>query len=146
MEKTDYTLEDLEEITGLSRRTLQNYIGMGILKGSLEGGKRIFARSQAETFLNDPYLWLALGAKQNGLIADFLSSQPAKPAICSVVSLPMEDSSEANGLSRRICAFLAEKPQRVSFNFRYEAKKKASVIVLVGGIPQVQSVLKFIQG
>jgi hypothetical protein len=119
---------------------------MGILKGSLEGGKRTFAQNQAETFLNDPYLWPALRAKQNELIADFLSSQPGKPAICSIISLPMKDSSEANELSRRICAFLAERPQGIRFNFRYEAKKKASMVVLVGAIPQVQSVLDFLKG
>ncbi len=146
MEKNVYTFEDIEEITGLSRRTLQNYRRIGVLKGNSESGKRAFTKEETEAFMNDPYIFPALRAKQNEMVADFLSVRPSQAEICAIVLLPVENSAKANEISQNICSFLKKDALSLSFSFLFEARNKTAKIVLKGGLAQVQNVLKFVNG
>lgn len=67
-----YTLSQLALITGLTERTLRNYIISGILEGEKINGKWHFTSEQVDRFICHPSVRPSIVAKQNALIYDFL--------------------------------------------------------------------------
>jgi hypothetical protein len=129
-----YSFEDLEDITGLSRRTLQNYLRMGILTGETQEGKKAFSAEQIKQLFDSPFAWPAIKAKKNQLIDDFLTAEHHSPEICSIVSLPMDSSEKANAASRAVCDYLKAEKTALFFNFVFEKRKKSAQIVFRGGV------------
>ena len=68
-----YTIEQLSMITGLSTRTLRNYLKSGLLQGSKETGIWKFTEQQVSDFITHPAVYPSIQTKQNAVVYDFLS-------------------------------------------------------------------------
>ena len=67
-----YNLKDLSLITGLTERTLRNYLNTGILIGEKCDGAWRFTEEQIGDFLMNPYVKPAVKAKRNAILYDYL--------------------------------------------------------------------------
>ena len=87
-----YLIKHLTLITGLTDRTIRNYLNMGILQGDKINGLWHFTPEQVEEFLRHPAVRPSILAKHNALIYDFLA-ESKKPAaqICITLDLPDVD-------------------------------------------------------
>ena len=88
------TLNDVCLITGLTDRTIRNYISIGILKGKKTNGIWYFSPEDVEEFVQHPSVRPSLQAKRNGYIYDFIMN-PSKEhhRCCIILDLPNEDES-----------------------------------------------------
>lgn len=87
-----YVINHLVLITGLSDRTIRNYLSQGILEGELINGMWHFTPEQVENFLTHPSVRPSILAKHNGLVYDFLlENKRATRQICVILDLPGED-------------------------------------------------------
>lgn len=90
-----YVLGHLKLITGLSERTLRNYISLGLLNGEKINGVWHFTSEQVEAFLSDPAVRPSILAKKNALIYDFLLDRKKKDEqLCIVWDIPIGDGKE----------------------------------------------------
>ena len=60
-------------ITGLTSRTLRNYLKSGLLQGRKETGLWQFTEQQVSAFITHPAVYPSIQAKQNAIVYDFLS-------------------------------------------------------------------------
>lgn len=91
--KEFYTIADVVKITGLSDRTIRNYISQNILCGEKVNGVWQFTAEQLGNFMNDSNVLPGIRAKKNALVYDFLvQNRRSEPEMCLMVDLPSRDS------------------------------------------------------
>lgn len=111
-----YLIRHLVMFTGLTDRTLRNYIASGILQGEKINGLWHFSVEQVESFIRHPAVRPSILAKQNSAVYDFLlESSKDAPAACMILDLPGRDRQEvAEYFCDRICK---EEFQQIQFSF-----------------------------
>ena len=67
-----YVINHLVMFTGLTDRTIRNYIATGILKGEKINGLWHFTPEQVDEFVRHPAVRPSILAKNNSLVYDFL--------------------------------------------------------------------------
>lgn len=67
-----YTLNNIATMTGLTTRTLRNYIQMGLLTGEKVDGAWRFSEEQLYAFMGHPTVRQGMHAKQNAIVTNFL--------------------------------------------------------------------------
>ena len=130
MNKT-YTINDLSLISGLTTRSLRNYIKDGLLKGDKPDGNWAFTDRQITEFLSHPSVKPSIQAKNKAIVFDFLSDEDKKEhASCVILDYVME-THHANHLCAVLCKSINETSyQHVRFSFEY--KKRTARITLSG--------------
>jgi len=90
-----YLIKHLTLITGLTDRTIRNYLTLGILQGEKINGLWHFTAEQVEEFLRHPAVRPSILAKQNSLIYDFLAaSKKTANETCMILDLPGTDAEK----------------------------------------------------
>ena len=84
-----YTLGHLTQFTGLTDRTLRNYLSSGLLQGEKINGVWHFTPEQVQALITHPGVRPAVLAKNNAIIYDFLlESKRRTPECCIILDLP----------------------------------------------------------
>lgn len=95
MENKYYLISDLVQFTGLSDRTLRNYISAEILRGEKQNGIWNFSLEQVESFIRHPAVRPSILAKQNAAVYDFLLDQKRTASeMCVILDLPEKSEDE----------------------------------------------------
>ena len=90
-----YLINHLVLITGLTDRTIRNYISSGILDGEKINGIWHFTPEAVDAFLTHPVVRPSILAKQNGAVYDFLlDTKKTSSQICVILDLPGRDKRE----------------------------------------------------
>lgn len=92
MEEKLYLISHLTLITGLSDRTIRNYIASGILKGEKINGMWHFAPEEVDSFIKNPAVRPSIIAKNNSVVYDFmLDDAKNTEAVCVILDIPGAD-------------------------------------------------------
>ena len=87
-----YVINHLVMFTGLSDRTIRNYIASGILQGEKINGLWHFTSEQVEEFVRHPAVRPSIWAKNNGLVYDFLlDTKKTGQEMCVILDTPCAD-------------------------------------------------------
>ena len=87
-----YVINHLVMFTGLSDRTIRNYIASGILQGEKIKGLWHFTPEQVEEFVRRPAVRPTILAKNNGLVYDFLlDRKKTGQEMCVILDTPCAD-------------------------------------------------------
>lgn len=90
-----YNINSMTLITGLTDRTVRNYISSGILQGEKINGLWHFSPEQVEAFLCHPAVRPSILAKQNAIVYDFLlEGRKTAQQACIILDLPGADRKE----------------------------------------------------
>ena len=91
-----YTLGNLKDFTGLTDRTLRNYLTMGILQGEKRNGVWHFTAEQVNEFISHPTVRPSIVAKNNASVYDFLlGREDTENQCCTVLDLPKNQRKNA---------------------------------------------------
>lgn len=115
-----YVLNHLVQFTGLTDRTLRNYISSGLLQGEKINGMWHFTPEQFEAFLAHPAVRSSILSRNHSLVYDFLldMKKPAEQA-CIVLDIPQGD---ARAVSEFFCYRINQDgPADVRFAFHMHA-------------------------
>ena len=87
-----YVINHLVRFTGLTDRTIRNYIATGILQGEKINGLWHFTPEQVDDFVRHPAVRPSILAKNNSLVYDFLlEDKKKKQEICIILDIPYKD-------------------------------------------------------
>lgn len=87
-----YVLGHLVQFTGLTDRTLRNYLASGILEGEKIEGIWHFTPEQVERFVRHPAVRPSILAKNNALVYDFLlDAHKTSQETCVILDVPGGD-------------------------------------------------------
>ena len=129
MEEKLYLISHLVLITGLSDRTIRNYIASGILKGEKINGIWHFTPEEVDVFIKNPAVRPSIIAKNNSLVYDFMLNDSKKEKeACVILDLPKADIKEtAEFFCYRISSGNFE-----NINFSFDGYAKTPRIILKG--------------
>ena len=135
-----YNLNEVAMITGLTTRTLCNYLKLDLLKGEKVDGNWSFSVEDLEAFLSNPVVRQAIAAKRNAVVYDFLSDSFKKSnRICAILDFPI-DREEAMETAAFFCEMINKNGSDISFKFNME--NHFARFILSGTEDQVSGLMK----
>lgn len=133
-----YLLSHLVLISGLTDRTLRNYISSGILQGEKINGLWHFTPEQVEEFLTHPAVRPSILAKQNGAVYDFLGdTHKTTCEACMILDFPGKDRKE---LSEFFCYTITNGSYK-NIRFSLDGVGKVPRVILKGDTQTVLSLI-----
>ena len=116
-----YTINDIATMTGLTTRTVRNYMKLGILDGEKMDGTWKFSIEQVSAFMADKNVQPSIQAKKNGVVFDFLADKYKKVnEICTILDFQVSEE-EAMEISDFFCKETCkENIGNMKFSFSYE--------------------------
>lgn len=140
-----YNINELSIMTGLTTRTLRNYIKYNILSGEKIEGIWKFSEENISDFILNPNVISSIQAKKKAIISDFLTNTKKKQnEICSIVDLNVTDS-EAEEINQFFCNYLnAHEKEHIQFS--YEKNNNHVRVILSGHESSVMKLLNTYYG
>lgn len=129
-----YLISHLVLITGLTDRTIRNYISNGLLRGEMINGMWHFTPEAVEEFIRHPAVKPSILAKKNAVVYDFLlQNRKTKPKICMILDIPGADEKQtAEFFCRRI-----NEGGYSDLSFSFDSVDKAPRVILSGSSAEV---------
>ena len=122
-----YNIEQLSMITGLTSRTLRNYLKSGFLQGSKETGVWQFTEQQVSAFITHPAVYPSIQAKQNAFIYDFLSDlNQSENEECILLDRTIEEN-KAKEIADFFCTAASE-VSNIRFTYTYRSGKARYIL------------------
>ena len=130
MNKT-YTINELSIMTGLTTRTLRNYVKDGLLKGGKSTGQWLFTEEDISSFVSHPSVHPSIQAKNRAIIYDFLGNDRKKTnEICTIMDFYISQD-EASEIVQNICTTISTSNLE-NIRFSYECHDQHTRIILCG--------------
>ena len=134
-----YTLNDLALMTGVTTRTLRNYLNQGLLKGDKVNGMWQFTAEEIDRFFSEPFVREGLRIKRSSEVFDFLACKNKKEErSCVILDIP---ASRKKG--SEISDFFCDKMNdaaNVRFNYGWE--NGFCRVILAGTANAVKNIMK----
>lgn len=135
-----YTINEVAMMTGLTTRTLRNYLKMGFLEGEKVDGAWQFCAEDITAFIENPNVKPSIQAKKKALVFDFLAQDTKREnEICTILDL-YADEAEAE----EVCAFFCQTINCSAggkLHFSFERNGKNTRIILTGYEEAVMEIL-----
>ena len=141
-----YLINHLVLFTGLTDRTIRNYISSGVLRGEKINGLWHFTPEEVENFICHPAVRPSILAKQHSAVYDFLLDNGKNDCeICMILDVPGKSKQD---IAEYFCYRISnEDYQNIHFSFDGVAKvprvilkgDTAEVLRLVNGFAKEQS-------
>lgn len=129
MEEELYHISHITLITGLSDRTIRNYIASGILKGEKINGIWHFTPEEVDAFIKNPAVRPSIVAKNNSVVYDFMLNDSKKEEeTCVILDLPKCDIKET---AEFFCYGISNGDYK-DINFSFDGNYKTPRIILRG--------------
>ena len=135
-----YTINHVALMSGLSSRTIRNYMKMGFIEGEMINGVWHFSAEAVGDFFANPNVMPAIRAKRNALIFDFLADDSKqRDEMCTVID-ERATLEEANAISEFFCdAINRDWSGIIRFGFTFNENRVR--VILTGPEDAVQMLL-----
>lgn len=131
------SMSDLSTMTGLTTRTLRNYLSLGILNGAKEDGKWVFSDEDFNNFLSDETVKHTLESKRLGIIFDTFNGYADESA--SIINLKVKNSEE---FASKLMAKIDDYPE---VRFKLTIRDGIAKIAYSANLEENIAILQFIQ-
>ncbi|MBE5877204.1 MAG: helix-turn-helix domain-containing protein [Lachnospiraceae bacterium] len=137
-----YTINELALMTGLTTRTLRNYLQMNVLTGEKVNGAWQFTEEDISEFLANPSVQPSIQAKKNAVVFDFLADRKKKTnEICFVLDVNVS-AEEAEEISGFFCEKINQLGGNSRIRFSFERNGESVRVMLTGEEIQVKQLLE----
>ena len=131
-----YTINEVATMTGLTTRTIRNYLKSGLISGEKINGIWMFSSEDFNAMLNNPAIKPSIQAKNNSVVYDFIADDRKKVnKICTILDLYVEDN-EAEEISQFFCNTINSYADIGDLSFKFE-KHGRNVRVILSGADEV---------
>lgn len=129
-----YVINDVVMFTGLTDRTIRNYVAMGVLQGEKVDGQWRFSPEQVENFVCNPAVRPSILAKNNSLVYDFLAeSKKQKQEMCLILDVPSEEKMT---VATFFCSHITNNGYH-NIQFSFDGVTKMARVILKGDAGEV---------
>ncbi len=137
-----YSINELALMTGVTTRTLRNYLQMNVLAGEKMNGAWQFTEEDVSEFLSNPSVQPSIQAKKNAIIFDFLADRKKKTnEICVVLDMNMS-IEEAEEISGFFCEKINQLGANPRIRFAFERNGENVRVILSGEEMLVKQLLE----
>lgn len=141
MENTEtfYSISQLTIISGLTDRTIRNYIATGILQGEKVNGAWQFTAEQVENFVSHRAVRPSILAKNNAAVYDFLQdTKKTDCEVCIILDLPGKSRPE---ISNYFCDRISNGDFH-KIRFSFDGVTKVPRVILTGNAAEILQLAK----
>lgn len=133
-----FLINHLVLLTGLTDRTIRNYISSGILQGEKINGLWHFTPEQVECFIAHPAVRPSILAKHNAVVYDFLlDGRKDTCETCMILDIPGRSKKE---IAEYFCYRISNEDfQKIHFSF--DGVADTSRIILSGDTADVMRLI-----
>ncbi len=112
-----FTINELSNFTGLTTRTIRNYLHMGLIHGQKVDGKWQFDETELDRILADPYIKTSIQSRKKSVVEDFLTDNRKKSNEMCVILDSVQTIEERNAVMEFINGYLnrSERESNISF-------------------------------
>lgn len=144
MRKEYYSITDIATITGLSTRTIRNYIKNGFINGSKKDGAWIFDENEVGKLLNEPFVSQSIQIKSDSIVKDFINvKKKSVNSVCSIFDYVVNNFEEAEILCDKIIENIDSKQYgKINFSFKYDHKINVVRIIISGETKQILQMMQ----
>lgn len=143
MEKL-YTVENIAQMTGLTSRTIRNYIAAGRLRGRKIGSQWRFTEADIEALLSDRNDPAEESAASSDKVADFLRPQSrAGISTCTIIDAPAASGDAAEALAEIVSEAAASSEAEVEFTYLDEVR--VARFIITGPADAVSKLVKIVR-
>ena len=136
-----YTMNDIAGMTGLTTRTLRNYLKSGILCGEKEDGVWKFSEEQFAAFIEHPAVKPGIRAKRQSIVYDFLMTDKKKESQTCVILDIQAEHDAAGKVSEFFCNRIKEQADD-NVRFGFEWYKRNVRVILSGPENTVREIME----
>ena len=136
MEKL-YTVSDIAQITGLTERTIRNYIKDGKLQGKKVGVQWRFTEEDIGNLFEDSSVSSEVMENNYEKITKFIKQKPIAGTGVVVVNEFAEDEKELEIKVNKIIDFINENKD-FRFSYQYFKEDKIAQFILIGDIKLIE--------
>ena len=127
-----YTINEISIMTGLTTRTIRNYLKSGLINAEKANGIWMFSPEDFSDMLTNPAIKPSIQAKNNAVVYDFLVDNKKKiNKICTVIDLYIDDA-ESNEISEFFCDTINNLSEAGELSFKFEKNGKNVRVILNG--------------
>ena len=127
-------IDHLVLITGLTDRTIRNYISSGILQGEKINGIWHFTPEQVECFICHPAVRPSILTKQHSAVYDFLSNNEKKEyEVCMILDIP---GKSKKAIAEYFCYHISNEDYQ-NIHFSFDGVNKVPRVILKGNAAEV---------
>ncbi len=112
-----FTINELSNFTGLTTRTIRNYIPMGLIHGQKIDGKWQFDETELDRILTDPYIRTSIQSKKKGLVEDFLIQDHKQANEMCVILDSMQTVEERDAVIQFLNTYLSHPECKITLSF-----------------------------
>ncbi|WP_158587600.1 helix-turn-helix domain-containing protein [Neobacillus notoginsengisoli] len=142
-----YTVDEVAIMTGLTRRTIQNYLKDGKLKGRKIGVQWRFTEENIQALFNNQDFQAEVTNSNNKMVLEFLNSKERlETEICSVIDYPCLDKNQIDKLTQQIIKFVNTHQLKGNIKFSYQYIKEHNIarFIITGKIQYINQVLQMV--
>lgn len=133
-----YLIKHLMLSTGLSDRTIRNYIASGVLQGEKINGLWHFSPEQVEAFICHPAVRPSILAKQHSAVYDFLlDDRKTTGEACTILDLPGQSRKE---IAEYFCYHISNGDYH-NMHFSFDGFSKVPRVIIRGTTEEVLRLL-----
>ncbi len=136
-----YTMNDIAKITGLTTRTLRNYLRMELLTGEKVDGTWRFSEEDFYAFMDHPTVRQGLHAKRNAIVNDFLLLDTKRENRTCVILDYCMGWDDAKWAVEFFCDRMKE-PENEEVQFGMERHKNNNRLIISGPENAVRDMMK----
>jgi len=146
MEKL-YTVENIAQMTGLTSRTIRNYIADGRLRGRKIGSQWRFTEADVEALFSQREISADTAeASADDPVSSFLVPQTRSGiTTCSIIDYPSPSADAAGVLQQMLSDHISTTGAYVSFSYQYLAEVSVARFIFTGPADQVSKLVKIVR-
>ncbi len=148
MEKL-YTVENIAQMTGLTSRTIRNYIADGRLRGRKIGSQWRFTEADVEALFSERAVAAEAAAQdENDIVAAFLAPQTRTGiTTCSIIDYPAASADAAAVLDQMLSDHIdSTYPNgEISYSFEYMEENGVGRFIFAGPADYVSKLVKIVR-
>lgn len=146
MEKL-YTVEDVAQMTGLTSRTIRNYLADGRLTGRKVGAQWRFTEKNIAAIFTDAGVRKDVRSAANSEVESFLKAQSRSTvSMCSVVDYPAESSDAVASLVQKLTDQIKTFDEgSLRFSYDYDDQHSIARFIIIGDIAPAAKLIKTIR-
>ncbi len=141
--KDKYSIDEISLMSGLTTRTIRNYLKDGQIKAAKEDGKWVFSIKDFTDMLSNPYVKAAIRTKNNMPVLDFIADEKKSTDSACLVIDRVVDEKDMTAFIEKLCS-LSQSEEGVSM--RLDRTETHLRIILTGKEEAVRKLFNEIQG
>lgn len=139
--ETLYTVGAVAQMTGLTERTIRNYIKDGKLRGKKVGVQWRFTKEDVEALFEDVAVGKRITESNYEKLYDFLEQTPLPKTGIVVINEPVEDESKLEAKVRDNMEFTKQSTD-FKFSFQYLKEQRIAQFILFGDLKVIEKFME----